>query len=276
MKTNRKLKDTVFTTLFNDPDLLRELYCALEGVTLPPDTPVSINTLKNVLFMGKYNDISFEIGEKLIVLLEHQSTINPNMALRMLMYIADIYEVIVEGKNIYSGSKITIPWPEFFVLYDGKEHFPDKAILKLSDLYEKPISLGLPEKLTPLLDLEVTVININDGINSEIVNRCKKLHEYSTFIAKVREFDKIYKDLKKAIKEAIKYCHKHDILKEFLEIHGRRVLSMLYAEWNLDDAMAVRYEEGREQERKEWQSIVADKDAEIEQLRLQLNELTNK
>ncbi|MCL2759800.1 MAG: Rpn family recombination-promoting nuclease/putative transposase, partial [Treponema sp.] len=261
MKTNRKLKDTVFTTLFNDPDLLRELYCALEDVNLPPDTPVSINTLKNVLFMGKYNDISFEIGEKLIVLLEHQSTINPNMALRMLMYIADVYEVIVEGKNIYSGSKITIPWPEFYVLYDGKEHFPEKAILRLSDLYEKPISLGLPEKLSPLLDLEVRVININDGINSEIVNRCKKLQEYSTFIAKVRELTRTYKDLKKAIKEAIKYCHKHDILKEFLEIHGRRVLSMLYTEWNMDDAMAVRYEEGREQGRKELQNIVAQKDA---------------
>jgi len=73
MKTNRKLKDTVFTTLFNDPDLLRELYCALEDVSLPPDTPVSINTLKNVLFMRKYNDISFEIGEKLIVLLDYKA-----------------------------------------------------------------------------------------------------------------------------------------------------------------------------------------------------------
>jgi len=189
------------------------------------------------------------------------------------MYIADVYEVIVEGKNIYSGSKITIPWPEFFVLYDGKEHFPEKAILKLSDLYEKPISLGLPEKLTPLLDLEVRVININDGLNTEIVNRCKKLQEYSTFIAKVRELTKIYKDLKKAIKEAIKYCHKHDILKEFLEIHGRRVLSMLYTEWNMDDAMAVRYEEGREQGRKELQSVVAEKDAVIADSKAEISRL---
>jgi len=42
MNVNRKFKSSVFTTLFENPDLLRELYCALEGVSLPPDTPVSM------------------------------------------------------------------------------------------------------------------------------------------------------------------------------------------------------------------------------------------
>ena len=80
MKLNKNLNDSVFTALFNDPDLLRELYCALGDVTLPPDAPVSINTLENVLYMDLYNDISFEIAGKLVVLIEDQSTINPNMA----------------------------------------------------------------------------------------------------------------------------------------------------------------------------------------------------
>ena len=61
METNRKYKDSVFTTLFNDPDLLRELYCALEGVSMSPDVPVRINTLKNVLYMDFCNDISLVI-----------------------------------------------------------------------------------------------------------------------------------------------------------------------------------------------------------------------
>ncbi|MDR1868950.1 MAG: hypothetical protein LBQ82_03085, partial [Treponema sp.] len=61
MKTNTKFKNSVFTLLFSDPALLRELYCALEGVSLPPDAPVSINTLDDVLFMDLINDISFEI-----------------------------------------------------------------------------------------------------------------------------------------------------------------------------------------------------------------------
>jgi len=73
MNIIRNYKDSVFTRLFNDSEALRDLYCALEGVTLPPDVPVSMNTLENVFFMDLYNDISFEIGGKLIVLIEHQS-----------------------------------------------------------------------------------------------------------------------------------------------------------------------------------------------------------
>ena len=88
MSANVKFKASLFTFLFSEPEVLRELYSALEGVSLPPDVPVTINTLEDVLFMDRVNDISFEIGGKLVVLIEHQSTINPNIALRLLMYIA--------------------------------------------------------------------------------------------------------------------------------------------------------------------------------------------
>jgi hypothetical protein len=102
---NVKYKDSLFSFLFSDPDLLRELYSAIEGVKLPADVPVNINTLQDMLFMGRVNDISFEIGGKLVVLIEHQSTINPNMALRLLMYIARVYEKIVGDKNIAEKCK---------------------------------------------------------------------------------------------------------------------------------------------------------------------------
>ncbi|MCL2706009.1 MAG: Rpn family recombination-promoting nuclease/putative transposase, partial [Spirochaetaceae bacterium] len=224
MNINNKYKDSVFTTLFNDPELLRELYCALEGVTLPANIPVSINTLENALIMGIYNDISFEIGGKLIVLLEHQSTIGPNITLRLLMYISEIYERMVKGKNIYSEKPLSIPWPEFFVLYNGQDLFPDNVVLRLSQLFEKPQDIGLPEKKYPLLELEVKVININEGRNEEIVKRCSKLHEYSAFMAKIYEYREKMNNLEEGIKEAIKYCHKHGILKEYLEKYGSEVL----------------------------------------------------
>ena len=105
--------------LFSEPGLLRELYCALENVTLPADVPVTINTLRDVLFMEKINDISFEIGGKLVILIEHQSTINPNMALRLLMYIARVYEKIIKDRDICSVRVVKVPRPEFFVLYNG-------------------------------------------------------------------------------------------------------------------------------------------------------------
>ena len=77
MGVNIKYKASLFSSLFSDPNILRELYCALENVSLPDNVPVNINTLQDVLFMDMVNDISFEIDGKLIVLIEHQSTINP-------------------------------------------------------------------------------------------------------------------------------------------------------------------------------------------------------
>ena len=251
MKTNKKFKNSVFTLLFSDPVLLRELYCALEGVSLPPDAPVSINTLDDVLFMDLINDISFEIDGKLVVLIEHQSTINPNMALRLLMYIARVYEKILEGKNVYSSKGLAIPRPEFFVLYNGTTPYPDEEIMRLSDSFEKLKGLGLPEKDFLSLELVVKVININEGRNMEIAERCKKLAEYSAFVAKARVFEKELGSLKKAVKEAVKYCEKHDILREFLKQHGTEVLGMLYAEFNLDDFLAVRSEEAWEEGQQE-------------------------
>jgi len=246
MLANHKFKDSVFSLLFSDPDLLRELYCALEDITLPPDTPVIINTLEDALFMERINDISFEIGGKLVVLIEHQSTINPNMALRLLIYIGRVYEKLVESKNIYSGQLVKVPRPEFFVLYNGKAPFPDQDIYRLSDSFEALKCLGLDEKDTPALELVARVININEGRNKEIADRCKKLAEYSALIAKAHEFECELGDRTKGIKAAVQYCKNHDILKEFLELHASEVINMIFTEWNWDDALAVRYEEGIE------------------------------
>jgi len=249
MGMNTKYKDSVFSFLFSDTNLLRELYCALEDVTLPDDIPITINTLQDVLFLERINDISFEIGGKLVVLIEHQSTINPNMALRLLMYIARVYEKIIGDKNVYSSRLISIPRPEFFVLYNGEAAFPDEKILKLSDAFENIGSLGLPDKDIAALELVVKVVNINQGKNEALVNKCKTLAGYSVFIAKVREFEKECEDRTEAMKLAIKYCRKNDILKDFLEKNGTEVINMLLTEWNMDDALAVRFEEGREDER---------------------------
>jgi len=247
MNANTKYKDSVFTSIFSDPSSLRELYCALEGVTLPADIPVTINTLQDVLFMERINDISFEIGGKLVILIEHQSTINQNMALRLLMYIARVYEKIVSDKNIYASRPVPLPRPEFFVLYNGLSPYPDEKILKLSEVFESAVSLGIPEKESPSLELIVRVININQGRNEEIVRKCKALNGYCAFVEKVREYEREGYIFKKAIKKAVIYCRNHDILKEFLEANASEVMNMLLTDWNLDDALAVRFEEGKEE-----------------------------
>ena len=226
---------------------MRELYSALKDVDLPKDIPVTINTLENVLFMDRNNDISFEIGGKLVILIEHQSTINPNMALRLLLYIARVYEKIIGDKNIYTSKLIHLPKPEFFVLYNGVSSYPDEKILKLSDAFEQATAMGISDQGTPALELVVKVININQGRNKEIVQRCRILNEYCAFIGKIRKFEKEGYSREEAIWKAIIYCREHDILKEFLEENATEVLNMLLTEWNWDDALAVRYEEGREE-----------------------------
>ncbi|MCL2834731.1 MAG: hypothetical protein FWD78_16290 [Treponema sp.] len=95
--------------------------------------------------------------------------------MRLLLYIARIYEKITNEKAIYSTRLIRLPKPEFFVLYNGKAPYPDEALLKLSEAFESGASVGLPEKVGLALELEVKVININLGRNEKIVKRCETL-----------------------------------------------------------------------------------------------------
>ncbi|WP_461247104.1 Rpn family recombination-promoting nuclease/putative transposase [Treponema sp. R6D11] len=106
---NRNHKNSVFSSLFSNPDVLRELYSAIEGIPIPPDIPIDINTLTDILYKWQINDVSFLIDNRLVVLIEHQSTINENIPLRLLMYIARIYEKIVEKRKRYQAKLEKLP-----------------------------------------------------------------------------------------------------------------------------------------------------------------------
>ncbi|MDR0730735.1 MAG: Rpn family recombination-promoting nuclease/putative transposase [Treponema sp.] len=245
MGVNTNYKDSVFSFLFSDPDTLRELYGAIAGLELPPDLPVTINTLEGVLYRNLLNDISFEIGKKLVVILEHQSTVNPNLPLRVLMYIARVYEKLTAGRNVYGRKKLLIPRPEFIVLYNGKEPYAEKVELRLSEAFEAAGVLGRGGEIP--LELALTVYNINRGHNGEMVERCEKLRGYSEFIGKVRELEGERGDREAAMEGAVRWCIGEGILRDFFEEHGTEVVNMLMAEWKLEDALVVEREEGREE-----------------------------
>jgi hypothetical protein len=264
MNPNREYKSSVFSLLFGDEDTLRGLYEAVEGVALPPDLPITINTLEDALFRTRVNDISFEAGEKLVVIIEHQSTINPNMPLRLLSYIDRIYEKITAGRKArwYGKKRFTLPRPEFIVLYNGPDPFPDKDTLRLSDSFADVSALGLPAGAPPDLELVVRVYNINEGHNQDMVQKNETLNGYVRFIAKVREFETalsggknpadLSRDdrkelMKTAITQAVRWCIDHNILKPFLERNGSEVVNMLFGEWKLEEALVVEREEGREE-----------------------------
>jgi predicted transposase/invertase (TIGR01784 family) len=249
MCVNRNYKSTVFSDLFSDKEVLRELYSAIEGISIPPDIPIEINTLSNALIKGKLNDVSFLIDNRLVVLVEHQSTVNHNMPLRLLEYIADIYKTITDHKMMYNEKLIKIPKPEFIVLYNGKDSYPERAELRLSKAFKSVEGLKVSDDHIPL-ELVVQVYNINHGQNPRILKKCSTLDGYSTFIAKINE-NTLKNPLEKSVKDAIKYCIEHNILKEYLEKRGLEVINMLYYEYDQEVALEVRYEEGREDREEE-------------------------
>ncbi|MDR2670124.1 MAG: Rpn family recombination-promoting nuclease/putative transposase [Oscillospiraceae bacterium] len=237
MGANKRYKDSVFTLLFGEPDKMLELYNALSGTNLPPDTPVVDATLEDALFMDRCNDLAFVIGDKIVVCLEHQSTINENLPLRLLIYIARVYERIIENKAIYRTRLIKIPKPEFYVLYNGTEDFPDKKTLRLSDAFKDDVRRG------GLLDLEVTIYNVGAGRNREIVARSESLNGYAVFTERVRQYHAAGLSLEEAIKKAVDDCVADGILVDFLNNRSSEVRNMLFTEFKLDDAIEVWREE---------------------------------
>ncbi|MDR2729098.1 MAG: Rpn family recombination-promoting nuclease/putative transposase [Chitinispirillales bacterium] len=267
-KANREYKNSVFTLLFGEKDKLIELYNAIFNANYGLDTDIEITTLQNILFMGKLNDISFVIDGKIIVLIEHQSTINKNMCLRMLLYIARIYEKICDSETLYRTEQITIPRPEFIVLYNGKDEMPDEQILKLSDMFAEYGETNPIE-----LELVVKVYNINNGRNPQMAKRSVTLSGYELFISKVREFEKEADDLKEAISQAINYCIERNVLETFLKTHGREVLNMMLTEWKFEDALRVSREEGQREEKIKFAQKMKDKRMSVNEI-AELTELT--
>jgi len=242
--TNRQYKSSVFTTLFAEEEKLLELYSALSRHTYGKDAKIEINTLINVLYNGLQNDISFTIGDRLVVLIGHQSTVNNNLPLRALMYIARVYEKIIDKKSVYRQKLMMIPTPEFIVLYNGVSDFPEEKEMRLTDAFrERPAH---PEKYGSL-ELVVRVLNINPGYNIEIVSRSPTLSGYVTFTGKVREGLKKGLAPNTAITEAVQYCTTQGILQPFLSNHASEVENMLTTEFNMEDAREVWEEEAREE-----------------------------
>ncbi len=122
VKARRNYKDSIFRKLFNNKAAIIDLYNALSGSDYPPDTYVKIVTLDNVIFGDRKNDLAFMIENRFIILIEMQSTVNPNMPLRFLVYIAKEFEKLFFSQQIYSSTLVSIPTPEIYVFYGRRLH----------------------------------------------------------------------------------------------------------------------------------------------------------
>ena len=250
-KTNRNYKDSVFVDLFAHDVTAKEnfisLYNALHGTNLDAKTTdVQPVMLERVLYMKYYNDIAMLIDGKIVILIEHQSTINQNMPFRFLEYIARIYEKITTKDEKFGRKLVKLPVPEFYVFYNGKDDYPTESVMKLSDAFmqlDDELKNQLENENYPL-EISVKVININVDKENPILKRCEALKEYSEFIEQVRFNieNAVSEPLTTAIKEAIK----KGFLSDYLNRKSTEVQNMLLAEYDYDTDIAVQRKEAFE------------------------------
>ena len=237
-KHNRHYKDSVFVDLFSSDRTAKNnflaLYNALYNTNYQSTAILQNIRLKQTMYMSFANDVSYLVDNKIIVLAEHQSTVNPNMPLRCLEYVTRLYEHIQNPRDRYSRALKKIPVPVFYVFYNGRENIPAQKILRLSDSFIKQ-----PE--TPTLELVVKLININYDKDSQILKSCEPLGQYSRFVEAVRRH--IAVDKEHGFENAIKECIKNDILREYLQRKSREVVNMLIAEYDYDTDIAVQRQE---------------------------------
>ena len=242
-KTNRNYKDSVFVDLFAYDITAKEnfisLYNALHGTNLDvKTTDVQPVMLEQVLYMKYYNDIAMLIDGKIVILIEHQSTINKNMPFRFLEYIARIYEKITTKDEKFGRKLVKLPIPEFYVFYNGKDDYPTESIMKLSDAF---IQFDGDSELKNQLEISVKVININVDKENPILKRCEALKEYSEFIEQVRS--NIENNVPEPFTSAIKEAIKKGFLSDYLNRKSTEVQNMLLAEYDYDTDIAVQRKE---------------------------------
>lgn len=234
----RNYKDTVFRMLFREKKNLLSLYNALNGTNYTDVDDLEITTLENAVYMNYKNDISFVFDFELL-LYEHQSTCNPNMPLRDLLYVSRVLQNRIRNENLYSKSLVRIPAPRFVVFYNGTDVQPEQQTLCLSDAFEK-------RQEEPSLELSVTVYNINPGYNRELLEACRLLREYAQYVEHVRSYTEEL-PLSEAVEKAVDDCIRNGILNEFLSRNRAEAIEVSIFEYDEEKHMRS--------ERKEWREI---------------------
>lgn len=242
--TNLQYKDRLFRFLFgteqNKSNAL-DLYNAVNKTSHSNIDELTFDTIDDVLYLGMKNDTSF-IFEDYLNLYEQQSSYNPNMPLRGIMYYGKLMGQYIKTNmlNAYGEKKLTLPTPRYIVFYNGTKDAPDIEELRLTSSFEKPDDA--------CAEFVATVININAGHNEDILNRCRTLKEYSEFIKLVRTFisqeGNDTESLNRAVDKAVKHAIEHDILKDCLLKFRSEVIDMVLTEYDREYQSMLDHRDG--------------------------------
>ena len=251
----RTIKDSVFADLFQDKKYLLQLYKALH----PEDTDVTEDdlndiTIKNVLTDNIYNDLGFTVGDKLMILVEAQSSVwTVNIIVRALMYLVQTWHDYFERtkQNLYKSKKVQMPMPEIYVIFTGERKTRPSEI-SLSQEFFDGKECGI----------DVRVKMIYDGKKGDIIN------QYVLFTKICNEQMKEHGRTRKAVMEAIRICKDRDVLREYLSNRESEVVSIMMVLYDEEEIMRSYVESERHE---------AKRDEKIETARrlLQMQKLTN-
>lgn len=220
----RNYKDRIFRMVFREKKALLALYNAMNGTDYENEDDLKVTTLESALYLEMKNDVSFVLYDELL-LYEHQSTKNPNLPLRNLFYVSDVYSELTKDLFLYGSVPVQIPEPKFVVFYNGLENMQEREVLKLSSLYAKKA-----EHIS--LELETLVLNVNVGYNKILMERCRQLSDYAQFVSEVRKRLSKKIPLSEAVNEAVEDCIQRGILAEFLSKNRAEVIKVSIYEYD--------------------------------------------
>ncbi|MCD7709461.1 MAG: hypothetical protein LUI02_06275 [Clostridiales bacterium] len=236
-KPRRSAKDGVFRDLFSIKKYLLQLYEALH----PEDAEATEDdleyvTLQQILVSGIYNDLGFLVGNRLLILVEAQSTWTANIIVRALIYIARTYQqlLVSQKRRLFSETRVELPEPELYVVYTGDKPASIPSEISLSEEF-------FGGKRTAL-DVRVKVFR---GGGDDI------LSQYVVFARVLTEQVKLHGRTRKAVEETLRICGDGNVLEEYLGDRRKEVIDMLETIFDQETETQLFGEEMREEGRQE-------------------------
>ncbi len=223
VKAKRTAKNSVFLDLFQNKSYLLKLYKTLhpEDITATEDSLTNI-TIENVLTDNLYNDLGFIVNNKLMILIEAQSTWTINILIRVLLYLAQSYHEYFQrtNQNYYKSKKVKIPKPELYVIFTGnKGRKPDQISLS-KEFFEDAE-----------LDIEVKATVLYENDEKDIIN------QYIIFCKIFNEQTNQHGMTQKAITETIRICKNREVLREYLTQREKEVVTIMMSLFDEEQIM---------------------------------------
>ncbi len=243
----RTAKNSVFLNLFQDKSYLLKLYKTLhpEDTAATEDSLTDV-TIENVLTDNLYNDLGFIVGNKLMILVEAQSTWTMNILVRVLLYLAQSYHEYFQrtSQNYYKSKKVKMPKPELYVIFTGnKGRKPDRISLS-KEFFE-----GAD------IDIEVKAKVIYESNEDDIIN------QYIIFCKVFNEQTKMHGMTRKAVTETIRICKDRNVLRDYLLKKEKEVVTIMMSLFDEEQIMksfirSERYEAAQENARETAKKLI--------------------